>query len=92
MWCSALEIQGPGSSRYTPTWQIQSVVQGFLTVSTAPALAATSCYAVLNKSISGCSKDENTHLNTDSTARSLGGFFTFTEDSAKGRDWFYYML
>lgn len=61
-------------------------MQGFLNVSTAPALAATSCYAVLTKSIPGCSKEENTHLNTDSTAHGLGGFSAFTKDSAKGRE------
>lgn len=82
----------PGNPQNTPTWRVQSVMQGFVTVSTIPASAATSCYAVLNKSISGCSKEENAHLNIDSTARSLGGFSTLTEDSGKGRDWFYYML
>lgn len=64
----------PGNPQNTPTRRVQSVMQGFVTVSTIPASAATSCYAVLNKSISGCSKEENAHLNIGSTARSLGGF------------------
>lgn len=81
-----------GSPQNTPTRHVQSAMQGFLTASTAPALAAASYCAVLTKSISGCSKEENTHLNTDFTTCSSRGFSTFTEDTAEGRDWFYYTL
>lgn len=81
-----------GSPQNTPTRHVQSVMQGFLTISTAPASAAASCYAVLSKSISGCSKEENTHLNTDFTTHSSRGYSILTEDTAKGRDWFYYTL